>query len=428
MKTNCAFTIVAKNYIGLALILEKSIRKYYNNLDFYIIVADEFESKQHNELPPNVLIAKEILDIDEKLWNNMSFKYDLTEFCTSIKPYTINYFFNETYDKVIYLDPDICFFSSIEPIFNALENYDLILTPHIIFPPKLGDTDSPESDWLNCGIYNLGFIALKNSENTREMIIWWSKRLENNCFNDRTLSEYTDQKWMNFIPAIFEREKLLISRNLGWNMAPWNFFERKIEINEDNELWVKPRICDNGHLIHRLIFVHYSGYNYNELLNGKIEQNNIRSIRNYPDTTCLFKMYSEELKGKIDIFKNFIDQKYSYNHFSNNKPILPFHRKLYAGLHKKGVNLHNPFDSDDLFYKMLSKRKMIYSENIGKKNKFNIPNISKKLMCLNLISKFVFKILGAEKYFMLISFLYPYSNYSVHIHLLDDSYKTNNIF
>ena len=40
---NCAFTIVAKNYIGLALILEKSIRKSYNNLDFYIVVADELE-------------------------------------------------------------------------------------------------------------------------------------------------------------------------------------------------------------------------------------------------------------------------------------------------------------------------------------------------------------------------------------------------
>lgn len=38
---NCAFTIVAKNYIGLALILESSIRKYYGDLSFYIIVADE---------------------------------------------------------------------------------------------------------------------------------------------------------------------------------------------------------------------------------------------------------------------------------------------------------------------------------------------------------------------------------------------------
>ena len=37
--TNCAFTIVAKNYIGLAMILEKSIKRYYTDLDFFIVVA-----------------------------------------------------------------------------------------------------------------------------------------------------------------------------------------------------------------------------------------------------------------------------------------------------------------------------------------------------------------------------------------------------
>lgn len=49
---NCAFTIVAKNYIGLVQILEKSIREYYNDLLFYIIVADEID----NELKKNYLL------------------------------------------------------------------------------------------------------------------------------------------------------------------------------------------------------------------------------------------------------------------------------------------------------------------------------------------------------------------------------------
>ena len=39
-KKNCIFTICAKNYIGLAQALEKSILQYNNNIDFYIVVAD----------------------------------------------------------------------------------------------------------------------------------------------------------------------------------------------------------------------------------------------------------------------------------------------------------------------------------------------------------------------------------------------------
>lgn len=75
---NCAFTIVAKNYIGLAQILEKSIREYYNDLLFYIIVADEIDNELKKELSTNILVAKETLNITPETWENMSFKYNLT--------------------------------------------------------------------------------------------------------------------------------------------------------------------------------------------------------------------------------------------------------------------------------------------------------------------------------------------------------------
>ena len=58
---NCAFTIVAKNYIGLALILESSIRKYYGDLSFYIIVADEIPEDLRSKLNGILYIHKACL-------------------------------------------------------------------------------------------------------------------------------------------------------------------------------------------------------------------------------------------------------------------------------------------------------------------------------------------------------------------------------
>ena len=106
--TNCAFTIVAKNYIGLAMILEKSIKRYYTDLDFFIVVADE-PSSELSDMPENIIFAKDELGIDNKKWYEMAFKYDLTEFCTAIKPDSILYILSQGYEKVIYLDPDIYF-------------------------------------------------------------------------------------------------------------------------------------------------------------------------------------------------------------------------------------------------------------------------------------------------------------------------------
>ena len=91
---NAIFTIVAKNYIGLAQVLERSVVANSTS-DFYIIVADEFDKGQAEryDLPGNILIAKNKLGIDNDLWEEMAFKYSLVEFCTAIKPACFQYFF-----------------------------------------------------------------------------------------------------------------------------------------------------------------------------------------------------------------------------------------------------------------------------------------------------------------------------------------------
>src|SRR5574344_1382467 len=109
---NCIFTIVATNYVGLAQSLEKSIKRYNDNVDFYIVVADEPTTEIKNKLHKNVLIAKEFLDYTTDKWYEMAFKYNLTEFCTSIKPPSISYFFSVGYDKVAYFEPDILCFNN----------------------------------------------------------------------------------------------------------------------------------------------------------------------------------------------------------------------------------------------------------------------------------------------------------------------------
>ena len=38
------------------------------------------------------------------------------------------------YEKVIFMDPDTCFFGSVEPILNDLEDNSILLTPHYTTP------------------------------------------------------------------------------------------------------------------------------------------------------------------------------------------------------------------------------------------------------------------------------------------------------
>ena len=424
---NCAFTIVAKNYIGLALILEKSIRKSYNNLDFYIVVADELEKGE--VYSSNILEARTNLGISHEMWVEMSFKYNLTEFCTSIKPASFLYFI-QRYEKVIYLDPDILFYSSIGDIFDRLDSHLILMTPHVTQLSEESCSDSPENIWFQCGIYNLGFLAIKRSSKVVQMLKWWNNRLINYCFNDPIKFTFTDQKWMDFIPSFFNSNELWILEDLGFNVAPWNFFERKILVR-NGKYFVVSRISDKPTNEYPLYFVHYSGYDYRSLYSGSVKQCHISDMKVYDDISLLLDVYSECLNQNHDIFLHYIHSTYSYNTYSNGYPILLLHRCLYHGLLEKGHHFDNPFEAEgNSFYKLLKKKGLnlkpvINVEKISKKDAYVM---SSKLVVLNKIFRFIFRIIGYHRYLLLLRFMRFFSRYEAQIHLLDSKHDRDNIF
>lgn len=428
---NIAYTICAKNYIGLAQVLEHSIRKFNKDIEFYILVADEVDDDLLVSLPDNVLISKDILkdQILESEWNELSFKYNLTEFCTSIKPFCFKYLFDKkNASNVIYLDPDIYFFSNIDVIFSLLNEYQIILTPHITQISEKYEGDRPELGLLSSGVYNLGFLALAKSSETQKLLNWWGNRLRNFCFIDPIDGSFTDQRWIDFIPCFFENKDLLVSKNKGLNLAPWNFFERKI-LKKDGGFFVENRNKNDGVLLNvdKLVFVHFSGYNYNSILNGKIEQNNIPNLKNYLDIGMLSNIYRDALvEYKTDILK-FLNKQYTYSYFDNGITISHINRRLFRAIIESGEVILNPFGTfSNSYYTKLKNAKLLSFNNkeSDKVNKGNLVGVSAKIKKINFLMKYVFKILGVEKYTLLIRFFRPYSRLENQVFLLDKNKNT----
>jgi len=416
---NIAFTICAKNYIGLAQVLEKSIKNNNPEIEFYIFVADEFEEEQL--LPNNVLIAREVLDISDDEWNQMTFKYDLTEFCTSIKPTCFKYVFEECKpDKCIYFDPDIFVFSSLDNIYEQLNNYSIILTPHITTLEINYSGSLNERNLLYSGMFNLGFIALKADENSAKMLNWWEVRLKDRCFQNMMENYFTDQKWMDFLPSFFPN-KLLISSDLGLNLAPWNFHEREISV-VDNCIFVSNRIELNIQKKYKLVFVHFSGISYKALLDEDIKHHNLNSLVFFEDLLCLFKLYRIAL-SKSD-FLSFINYQYSYNYFSNSRRVSAIHRKLFRRLYEDGKNLGNPFNSNEFFYEKLKNNGLIGDKLVDsdKSSINNITSVESKTITINRVLNLLYKIIGSERYFLLTRLMRLYSITENHVFLIDKEY------
>lgn len=420
-----AFTICAKNYIGLALALEKSIKGHNDDVDFLIFVSDEFSDEEKiNNLPENIIIAKEAIGISLEQWNQMSFKYDLTEFCTSIKPSCFKYVFKEfNPDACIYFDPDILVFNSLDTVYNKLEQHSIIVTPHITTMQDIYTGKLNERNLMYSGMFNLGFLALKKDEYSEKMLDWWEIRLEDRCFQNMMENYFTDQKWMDFLPSFFPNQ-LLISHDLGLNVAPWNFYEREI-VNKDNRFFVKNRINKADDAVFPLTFVHFSGYNYKSLIDGAIVQGNIKTLEVYFDYQKIFDLYANFIKQSD--FSRYVQLSYTYNYFSNQVSISSVYRKLFRRLHEDRKITTNPFKANNSFYLSLKSAKLI-NEKMLKTDKVSVAtvtNLEQKTLMINKFFKILFKCIGANRFFLLVRLMRLYSKIENHVYLIDKSYLKN---
>jgi hypothetical protein len=431
MNKNVVFTIVAKNYIGLAQILEESLKEKNPDTDFFIMVADDFSDDFDLEkLPSNILTARKELNISSRHWIDMSFKYDLTEFCTSIKPASFSYFMEKTkYQKIVYLDPDIYIYSSLNPIYEMLEDHSIVLTPHITTIQDIFQGDRSESGLMSTGVFNLGFCGIKSNPCAKKMISWWHERLLDKCYIDSHDSYFTDQKWMDFLPCYFTSNELYVSRHLGMNIAPWNYFERKVSMSEEG-LKVCNREENSRKVDFPVIFVHYSGYNYTEMKKGNVVQNNISNIKDYEDIKLLTDIYAKAIYEKREIFDKYIQDKYSFGIFENGDAIKGFHRRIYRSLVNKGLLFDNPFSIvNDSLYQKLKVKGMIKSStiNIDKVTKDNLQGIGRKLKMFNIVTRLLYKLVGFDKYVLLIRLMRPFSRFESQIHLITSDFDEENI-
>jgi hypothetical protein len=290
---NLVFTLCSNNYLAQALTLGLTLLKYNPDYKFIIGLVDKkSETFDYSKIPYEII---EVEKINIPNFNEMVLRYDIVELNTACKPYYFKYFFSTTNaESLIYLDPDIQIFASFSELERELMAFDIIITPHFTTPIN-DDKWQAEEDFLNSGIYNLGFIAIKNTVNGNRMINWWAERLRNKAYIDFKRGLFTDQIWINFVPLFFNKVKIFT--NPGYNVAYWNLHERIIS-TKNGIYWVNE--------VSPLIFYHYASF---RPLNPDVISSGQRrfTFEDRPDIEPLFKNYCDLVFGNG--YKNLFNRK-----------------------------------------------------------------------------------------------------------------------
>ena len=145
---------------------------------------------------------------------------------------------------MLYFDPDIEIFGDVEHLADLAALHGVVVTPHHLRPlPRDGRTPT-EADFLERGIYNLGFIGTGVGAVESGFLEFWSERLERDGLVDYASMMFTDQLWIDFIDCFPHH----VVGDPGCNVAYWNVGQRSV--TRDGEVPVDGQ---------PLVFFHFSG-------------------------------------------------------------------------------------------------------------------------------------------------------------------------
>lgn len=220
-----AFTICSFNYLAQAKALQDSFLEHNPEDIFYIVLVDVIPKDLNIDISQFNIILIE--DVGVEGFKEMCTRYNLVELNTAVKPGIFQYFFDKGHEKVMYIDPDIMIYAPFKTVSTLLGSNSVVLTPHILTPIN-DKNNAPEVAFLLTGVYNLGFLGLCQSHETRHLLSWWHERLKTQGYACTRKGVFFDQKWMNFAPVFCPNTFIL--RDYGHNMAPWNFHERRLSV------------------------------------------------------------------------------------------------------------------------------------------------------------------------------------------------------
>lgn len=320
------YTSVTKSYIPKARVLAKSVKHFHPEWKFVLLFSDE--------LPDDFEIAREpfdeVLHINQlgiPNWKAWAFGHAIVELCTAVKGPAAELLASRSgVEKIMYLDPDIKVFNSLNFLEKLLDDHEILLTPHLLHAEQeeMAIRDN-EISALKHGVYNLGFFAAKTSGQGLEFIKWWANRLTYFCRDDIPGGLFTDQRWCDLAPAFFSN--LCIVRDHGCNVATWNIAHRPLSKDSNGKFLV------GGF---PLRFYHFTSFD-----NGNGLGMLVKYAANQEVALELWKEYGSDLQKEGQSDPRFKD--WSYSVFENGQLIPRQARRIFQDNKDLQEKFPNPY-------------------------------------------------------------------------------------
>lgn len=225
---------------------ESLIRWHKGPLRLYALCLDKHAADILAQVVPGdiVVISLDELERADKALLEAKATRTKVEYYFTLTPCLVAYLLQRdpSIDLLTYLDADLYFYSTPEPLYGEMEKSSVLIIPHR-FPERLRHLEEN-------GRYNVGWVSFRNNEVGRDCVQWWRLRCLEWCHDYHDGDRFADQKYLDCWPSRFIG--VHVCEHVGANVAPWNVESYRIATASGS-------VTVNGV---PLLFYHFQGYRW----------------------------------------------------------------------------------------------------------------------------------------------------------------------
>ena len=235
-------TLFDKNYLTRGLALHYSLKRTCQSFRFWILCMDQTTYEILTKLKLENVTLIRLQEFEDKKLLAIKPTRTVGEYCWTCTPslplYILKCF--PQVKMISYVDADLYFYSSPEPLFKEFGQNSIMIIPHRFASAR-------EVKEKAAGIYNVGMLTFRRDRNGRKCLLWWRERCLEWCYNRQEDGKVGDQKYLDQFPKLFK--KVCVLSHIGGGVAPWNIGQYRVWKNKDKIFVDK----------FRLIFYHFLG-------------------------------------------------------------------------------------------------------------------------------------------------------------------------
>lgn len=214
-------TYFDKGFILRGMALHESLVKLAPNAKLWIFAFDAYTERILKKLNLRGVRVVSLKELEDKQLLAVKRSRSKVEYMWTSTPSLPLYIFKHSPAKyVVYLDADEYFFSSPKSIFDELGGKSLFAVEHMY--PK-GREGLNEAD----GRFNVAINVFKKDKVGIRCLKRWRGQCIEWCYWRFEDGKLGDQLYLNEWPDLYGKD-LVISKNIGINVAPWNVMQYKI--------------------------------------------------------------------------------------------------------------------------------------------------------------------------------------------------------